>query len=81
MYVHAHTQTDVHCGIPAMPVSNFIVCLHTGPIPCAVSCRITFQVCPLYIAEVASKERRGLLVAMVNTIATSGLVVSHTDNR
>lgn len=37
--------------------------------------RITLQVCPLYIAEVAPKERRGVLVAMVNSVGITGLVV------
>ena len=37
--------------------------------------RITLQICPLYIAEVAPKERRGVLVAMVNAVGTIGLVV------
>ena len=36
---------------------------------------ITLQICPLYIAEVAPKERRGILVAMVNAVGTIGLVV------
>lgn len=37
--------------------------------------RITLQICPLYIAEIAPKERRGVLVAMVNAVGVTGLVV------
>ena len=37
--------------------------------------RITLQACPLYIAEMAPKERRGILVSMVNAVGATGLVV------
>ena len=37
--------------------------------------RITLQICPIYIAEVAPKERRGILVAMVNAVGSLGIVV------
>ena len=40
-----------------------------------VCVRITLQICPIYIAEVAPKERRGTLVAMVNAVGSLGLVV------
>lgn len=36
------------------------------------------QVSPLYIAEIAPKEKRGLMVSLVNGFATTGSVVSHS---
>ena len=39
--------------------------------------RIGWQACTLYIAEVAPKERRGFMIAMVNNVGATGLVVSH----
>lgn len=36
---------------------------------------ITLQACPLYVAEIAPKEVRGIMVSMVNVVGASGLVV------
>ena len=38
--------------------------------------RISWQACTLYIAEIAPKERRGLMIAMTNAVGGTGLVVS-----
>ena len=38
---------------------------------------IGWQACTLYVAEMAPKERRGFMVAMVNNVGATGLVVSH----
>ena len=38
---------------------------------------IALQACPLYVAEIAPKEVRGVMVAMVNVVGASGLVVRH----
>ena len=40
--------------------------------------RIGWQAGSLYVAEMAPKERRGFMVAMVNNVGATGLVVSHT---
>ena len=37
--------------------------------------RIALQACPLYIAEISPREIRGILVAMVNAVGATGLVV------
>jgi hypothetical protein len=37
---------------------------------------ISWQACMLYIAEIAPKGRRGLMIAMANAIGGTGLVVS-----
>ena len=39
--------------------------------------RIGWQACTLYVAEMAPKERRGFMVATVNNVGATGLVVSH----
>ena len=38
--------------------------------------RILLQACPLYIAEIAPKERRGAMVAMVVSFSITAVVVS-----
>lgn len=38
-------------------------------------CRVLLQVCPLYIAEIAPPEKRGVLGAFVNSFSTTGSVV------
>ena len=40
------------------------------------SFRILLQACPLYIAEIAPKERRGTMVAMVVSFSITAVVVS-----
>lgn len=37
--------------------------------------RVLLQVCPLYIAEIAPKEKRGVMGAFVNSFSTTGSVV------
>ena len=40
-------------------------------------CSTLLQVSPVYIAEIAPKEKRGLMVSLVNGFSTTGSVVSH----
>ena len=40
--------------------------------------RIALQACPLYIAEIAPKEIRGIMVSILNGTGGGGLVVRHS---
>ena len=56
---------DVFHSNKHIPVSSFV---H--------HCRVLLQASPLYIAEIAPKEKRGIMIALVNGFSTTGSVVS-----
>ena len=40
-----------------------------------INCRVSLQASPLYIAEIAPREKRGIMTAFVNGFSTTGAVV------
>ena len=44
-------------------------------------CRVLLQASPLYIAEIAPREKRGIMTAFVNGFSTTGCVVRVNTSR
>ena len=61
-------MSDRHIDITTVALHDIVYYNH--------SCRILLQACPLYVAEIAPKERRGTMVAMVISFSITAVVVS-----
>ena len=57
-------------GIGYGNISILVLCQY-----CVLVHRVLLQISPLYIAEIAPKEKRGAMVAFVNTFSSTGALV------